>query len=81
VLLRSKLTVGQVSQLNAFVAGIASMGEDDSFWIVGQPFSMYLNEPSEEERKFSEPGWAPVQTVDFCSNVGDSQVICSWRYW
>jgi len=66
VLLRSRLNAKQISQLEAFVKNASGSEEWRSFWLLGQPFTMSLEEPDEDELQFRLPDWAPVQTILIC---------------
>lgn len=69
VFLRSPLTAVQRAQLETFIGEASGSPDRQSFWVLGQPFTLSLHEPEDEERSFQLPGWSPAQTICICCHV------------
>lgn len=62
VLLRTRLTEEQLSELKLFVRSASGSEDWSSFWILGQPFTMALKVP-DDEYQASLLEWLPAQTI------------------
>jgi len=66
VLLRTRLTDAQIGQLTELVQVSSGSNDWQSFSLLGQPFTMALCDPDEDEERFDLPGWSPVQAISVC---------------
>ncbi|MFG6485929.1 DUF6368 family protein [Roseateles sp. BYS78W] len=66
VLLPARLTEQQRSQLNVFVRSASGAAEVESFWLLGQPYSLSIDDPGEEALRFNLAGWVPAQAITIC---------------
>lgn len=63
VLLRTRLSTKEIDQLEAFVRSSSGSTDWKDFYLLGQPFTMALNDPDDEEEQFELAGWQPAQSL------------------
>jgi hypothetical protein len=59
----------QLAELQAFTHGASGSEDWRSFWLLGQPFTMNLAEPDDDERQFQSSGWSTVQSIVICCHA------------
>ncbi len=72
VLLPSVLYEPDKHELEEFIRRIAGSREGDTFWIAGQPFSIYQAELEEDLAELSPEGWVPQQAIGICAGCRGS---------
>jgi len=69
VLLRAPISDVEREQLTTYIRSVASYVEDRSFWIAGQPFSVWTEKPSADDEAWDMDalGWRPQGCIGFAA--------------